>query len=130
MYRAITRNIQITVVPNFLPEQSKPEAHQFFWSYTIEITNLGRVAVQLISRHWKITDALGRLSEVKGPGVIGQQPIIGPGDSFRYTSGCPLETAEGIMSGSYQMLAQDGKTFDVEVPAFSLDSPSPKRTLN
>lgn len=130
MYRAVTHNIQVTVSPSFLADQSKPEEHQFFWSYTVEITNLGEETVQLISRHWKITDARGRLQEVKGPGVIGQQPILAPGDSFRYTSGCPLETAEGIMVGAYHMIYADGKSFRVDVPAFSLDGPQTHRTLN
>lgn len=130
MYRAVTQNIEIKVAPRFLVDQSKPEEHQFFWSYTIEITNLGEETVQLISRHWKITDGMGRLHEVKGAGVIGQQPVIAPGDSFRYTSGCPLETPEGIMAGSYQMLSETGRSFNVEVPAFSLDSSTEKRLLN
>ena len=130
MYQTVTHNIQVTVAPHFLADQSKPEEHQFFWSYTIEITNLGEEPVQLISRHWKITDGLGRLHEVKGAGVIGQQPVIAPGETFRYTSGCPLETHEGIMAGTYQMLSAAGQSFTVEVPAFSLDSNTSRRVLN
>ena len=130
MYRAITQNIQITVAPSYLADQSNPEEGQFFWAYTVEIANLGERSVQLISRHWRITDANGRLQEVKGAGVIGQQPVIPAGESFRYTSGCPLETPEGIMVGSYQMITEDGDSFTVAVPAFSLDSPLLKRTLN
>lgn len=130
MYRAVTRNIEVKVDPRFLADQSIPEEHQYFWSYSIEITNLGDETVKLISRHWKITDGLGRLHEVKGAGVIGQQPVIEPGSTFRYTSGCPLETPEGIMAGTYQMLSETGQSFEVEVPAFSLDSDTKKRLLN
>lgn len=130
MYEAVTQDIKVTVSPQFLPDQSDPDKHQFFWSYTIEILNLGNETVQLISRHWQITDALGRLQEVRGPGVVGQQPVIAPGERFRYTSGCPLETSEGIMVGRYQMRRSDGAAFEVQVPAFSLDSGERPRRLN
>ena len=130
MYTAITRDIQITVMPQFVAERSEPEEGQFFWAYTIEITNLGRENVQLTSRHWLITDGHGVTEEVQGPGVVGEQPVIQPGESFRYTSGCPLTTPSGIMVGTYQMLDAAGQPFEVEIPAFSLDSPFAKRVLN
>ncbi len=130
MYRMTTDNIQVSVVPHFMADQSKPEVNQFFWSYTIEIWNQRNVPVQLLSRHWKITDATGALHEVKGQGVIGQQPVIAPGQRFEYTSGCPLETPQGFMVGSYEMLSHDGLHFKVDVPAFSLDSPFCHRVLN
>jgi ApaG protein len=130
MYTALTRDIQITVMPQFLVERSEPDEGRFFWIYTIEITNLGRQTVQLTARHWIITDGNGVVEEVQGPGVVGEQPVIPPGESFRYTSGCPLTTPSGIMVGSYQMLDEAGRPFEVNIPAFSLDSPFAKRVLN
>jgi ApaG protein len=130
MYTAVTREIQVTVMPQFVAERSDPEEGRFFWAYTIEITNLGREAVQLTARHWLITDAAGLVEEVRGPGVVGEQPVIQPGESFRYTSGCPLSTPSGIMVGSYRMVDSLGVGFDAEIPAFSLDSPFAVRTLN
>jgi ApaG protein len=130
MYTAITRDIQITVMPQFMAERSEPEEGQFFWAYTIEITNLGRETVQLTARHWIITDGNGVTEEVQGPGVVGEQPVIPPGESFRYTSGCPLTTPSGIMVGTYRMLDASGQPFEVDIPAFSLDSPFAKRVLN
>mgnify|MGYP006269994927 FL=1 len=130
MYTAITRNIQITVMPQFVAERSEPDEGQFFWAYTIEITNLGRETVQLTARHWIITNGNGVVEEVQGPGVVGEQPVIPPGESFRYTSGCPLTTPSGIMVGTYRMLDAAGLPFEVEIPAFSLDSPFAKRVLN
>ena len=130
MYTALTRDIQITVMPQFLVERSEPDEGRFFWIYTIEITNLGRQTVQLTARHWIITDGNGVVEEVQGPGVVGEQPVIPPGESFRYTSGCPLTTPSGIMVGSYQMLDEAGRPFEVNSPAFSLDSPFAKRVLN
>lgn len=130
MYRAVTRNIQVTVLPEFLADRSDPSESQFVWAYTIEIANLGDIDVQLVSRHWRITDGEGRLDEVRGPGVVGEQPILKPGDSFRYTSGCPLRTPSGIMTGSYHMIDGNGAAFDIDIPAFSLDSPFARRVLN
>lgn len=130
MYTAVTRDIQITVMPQFVAERSEPDEDQFFWAYTIEITNLGRERVQLMARHWVITDANGVVEEVQGPGVVGEQPVIQPGESFRYTSGCPLTTPSGIMVGTYRMVDAAGRPFDVDIPAFSLDSPFAKRVLN
>ena len=130
MYTAITHDIQISVIPEFLPDRSEPSKDRFFWSYTIEIVNLGRVRVQLISRYWQITDANGRIEEVRGLGVVGEQPVLEPGETFRYTSGCPLTTPGGIMTGTYQMIDDTERSFDVEIPAFSLDSRYTKRVLN
>lgn len=130
MYRAITRQIEVTVEPNFMPDRSSAEKDQFFWSYTIVIRNRGRETVQLRTRHWIITDAAGRSQDVRGEGVVGEQPVLGPGEFFEYTSGVPLPTSSGIMRGSYQMISESGEKFDIEVPTFSLDSPGTKRTLN
>ena len=130
MYTAVTRDVQVTVLPQFVPERSDAETERYFWAYTVEITNRRSTTVQLISRHWKITDGRGRLEEVRGAGVVGEQPILNPGDTFRYTSGCPLTTPSGIMGGTYQMLDEDGAAFDVVIPTFSLDSPTLKRVLN
>ena len=102
----------------------------FYWSYTIEITNQGGSTVQLKTRHWRITDALGRLQEVRGAGVVGEQPVLKPGESFEYTSGVPLPTPSGFMVGSYGMVSDAGERFDIDIPAFSLDSPSERRTVN
>ena len=130
MYRAITRQIEVTVEPNFLPERSSAENRQFFWSYTVVITNAGAETVQLKTRHWVITDASGHRQEVRGEGVVGEQPVLGPGEKFEYTSGVPLPTASGFMAGRYQMVTDSGEPFEIDVPAFSLDSPQGKRTLN
>ena len=130
MYRAVTHDIEVTVVPEFMPDRSDPASGRFFWAYTIEIANQGRLRVQLLARHWRITDGLGRLEEVRGLGVIGEQPVLHPGERFRYTSACPLTTPSGIMTGTYRMVDDTGGTFEVEIPAFSLDSPHAKRVLN
>ena len=130
MYQAVTRKIAVNVTPRFMPERSSSEKSYFFWSYTIEITNKGDRTVQLKTRHWKITDAYGRLQEVKGAGVVGEEPVLEPGASYEYTSGVPLPTPSGIMTGSYGMVASDGERFDIDIPAFSLDGPEAKRTLN
>ena len=130
MYRAVTREIEVTVTPRFSSERSSPSSGYYFWTYTIEITNLGSGTVQLKTRHWRITDALGRLQEVKGPGVVGEEPTLGPGESFEYTSGVPLPTPSGFMAGSYGMVTPAGEHFDIEIPAFSLDSGFAERTIN
>jgi ApaG protein len=130
MYRAVTRDIQVTVTPHYLADKSSPDHDRYFWSYTIEIRNLGRVTVQLKTRHWKITDGLGHVQEVRGPGVVGEQPVLKPGERYEYTSGVPLNTPSGLMAGSYQMVAENGERFDAEVPAFSLDSPNVARVLH
>ena len=130
MYKAVTHEIQVTVLPAYLADQSDPGENRYVWSYTIEVANLGALTVQLVSRHWIITDGEGRREEVKGPGVVGEQPILRPGDAFRYTSGCPLTTPSGIMAGTFRMVDENGRPFDVEVPAFSLDSPFARKVLN
>ncbi len=129
-YEATTRGIRIRVEAKYLDDQSSPEESHFVWAYAVEINNDGSDVVQLKTRTWRITDALGRTEEVRGPGVIGQTPVIPPGGSFNYTSGCPLKTPQGIMVGSYQMSDEDGTMFDVAIPAFSLDSPYAQRSMN
>ena len=130
MYEAVTKQIRVRVTPEYLPEQSEPNDQYYFWSYKVEITNLGKETLQLKTRHWKITDANGRTEEVRGPGVVGEQPVLEPGQSFSYSSGCPLKTPQGLMVGSYQMVGGDGCSIDVAIPAFSLDSPFSRPTLN
>lgn len=130
MYKATTRAILVTVQPQYLPDQSEPAKSQYVWSYTVRIENHGDVAVQLRSRHWKITDGLGRLQEVRGPGVVGKTPLLRPGERFEYTSGTPLSTPSGIMAGTYQMVDEAGVKFDVDIPTFSLDTPTAQRSLN
>jgi ApaG protein len=130
MYSAVTNDIRVAVEPTYSPERSKPEEGLHFWLYTIEIVNLSRRTVQLTHRHWIITDANGRRQEVRGVGVLGEQPTIAPGQSFRYTSGCPLGESSGVMEGAYRLIADDGDVFEVAVPAFSLDIPAAPRVLN
>jgi ApaG protein len=130
MYEAVTHGIRVRVEPQYLEEQSSPEEGHFFWAYTIEIANEGNTTVQLKTRHWRITDANGRTEEVRGPGVVGKMPVLGPGQSFTYTSGCPLGTPSGILVGSYQMQLEDGRLINVAIPAFSLDSPFVVRNVN
>ena len=130
MYRTVTRNIEVTVTPRFMTERSSPSNGYFFWAYTIDITNLGRETVQLKTRHWRITDAAGKLQEVKGPGVVGEEPVLKPGASYEYTSGVPLPTPSGFMTGTYGMTTDGGERFDIEIPAFSLDSSYAERTIN
>lgn len=123
MYTATTRGIRVTVKPVYLEDQSSPSDEHYVWAYQIKIENVGRERVQLINRHWRITDANGHVEEVQGPGVVGEQPVLEPGESFEYTSGTPLGTPSGIMAGTYEMESGEGERFEVEVPAFSLDSP-------
>jgi ApaG protein len=130
MYRETTRDIQVTVEPNFVEAESSPADGRYFWAYTIQISNLSDEIVRLRSRHWRITDANGVTEEVRGPGVVGKQPVLKPGESFAYTSGCPLTTPSGIMVGTYQMQTEAGETFSIAIPAFSLDVPSAERIVN
>jgi ApaG protein len=130
VYCAVTRGIEVKVHPKFLPDRSSPENGYFFWAYTITLTNLGQETVQLKTRYWRITDAHGKLQEVRGPGVIGKTPVLKPGEHFEYTSGVPLPTPSGFMTGSYGMVTDHGEPFDVDVPAFSLDTSAKARTLN
>jgi len=129
-YTAVTRQIRVTVQPVYLDDQSAPNDNHFVWAYHVQIENFGQETVQLIGRHWKITDGRGELHEVKGSGVIGEQPTLEPGDVFDYTSGTPLPTPSGIMSGTYHMENERGEGFDIEIPAFSLDSPYQPIRLN
>jgi ApaG protein len=130
MYETVTHCVRVRVTPSYLEEQSSPEESYFFWSYTIEIANESNAVVELKSRYWRITDGNGKTEEVRGPGVVGKTPAIGAGQSFTYTSGCPLATPSGIMVGSYQMQLEDGSLIDVAIPAFSLDSPFVVRSVN
>ena len=130
MYTATTRGIEVTVTPRFMPESSAPEQGRYFWAYTVAITNKGGETVQLKTRHWRITDAHGRLQEVRGAGVVGEEPVLKPGENFEYTSGVPLPTPSGFMTGTYGMVTAAGETFDIDIPAFSLDTPQPQRTIN
>ena len=130
MYRAVSRGIEVKVTPRFLPDHSSPDNGYYFWAYTVTLTNLGRETVQLKTRHWRITDALGRLQEVRGAGVIGKEPVLRPGEDFEYTSGVPLPTPSGFMNGTYGMVTETGEPFDIDIPAFSLDIPQGSRTIN
>src|SRR5438094_2984835 len=129
-YSAVTRQIEVKVAPKFLADRSSPENGYFFWAYTITLRNRGQETVQLKTRHWRITDARGRLQEVRGAGVVGEEPVLKPGERFEYTSGVPLPTASGFMTGTYGMLTDTGETFDIAIPAFSLDIPQKARTIN
>lgn len=130
MYSTTTRAIRITVEPTYLEDQSSPGENHFVWAYHVRIENEGADTVQLRTRYWRITDGLGRVQEVRGPGVVGEQPVLQPGAAFEYTSGTPLSTPSGIMVGSYRMQSERGDLFDVAIPAFSLDSPHQPRNLN
>ena len=136
MYRAITENIEVTVEPFYLEEQSSPDESRYVWAYRVTIINHSDIPVQLRSRTWKITDAHGRTEEVRGPGVVGEEPFLKPGDSYQYSSGCPLTTSSGMMSGSYMMQnhetgsPDEGKLFAITIPAFSLDMPGHRPVLN
>jgi ApaG protein len=123
-YSATTRGVRVTVQSFYLADQSRPEEGSYVWAYRIRIENTGRETVQLLHRTWLITDARGRTQRVHGAGVVGEQPVLEPGEAFEYTSGTPLETPSGFMTGTYHMVAPgSGETFDVTIPAFSLDSP-------
>jgi ApaG protein len=130
MYKAVTRAIEVSVEPSFMPERSSFDQHYFFWAYRIVIANRGTETVQLKTRHWIITDASGKEQVVKGEGVVGEQPTLGPGETFEYTSGVPLQTPSGFMTGRYQMVTDRGERFEIDIPTFSLDSPNVTRTLN
>ena len=120
----------VNVEPTYLEDHSDPSENTYLWAYKVKITNNSQTSIKLISRHWKIFDSNGSHREVKGQGVVGEQPVLEPGDEFEYTSGTPLKTNSGIMSGSYQMQDFQGKIFDVNIPPFSLDIPDQKRNLN
>ena len=120
---AVTQGVRVRVVSRYDPSRSNPHQNQWFFLYTITITNEGSVTVQLISRHWIITNANGKVEEVKGPGVVGEQPVLAPGQSFEYTSGCPLTTLFGTMHGTYQMITAKGERFDATIAPFTLSEP-------
>jgi ApaG protein len=120
---AVTRGVRVHVKSMYDPDRSRPAQKQWFFLYTIRISNEGTDTVQLLTRHWIITDATGRVEEVKGPGVVGEQPILGPGESFEYTSGCPLTTPFGTMKGTYQMVTRGGEPFDAQIAEFELSEP-------
>ena len=120
---AVTQGIRVQVIAQYSPEHSQPHQNKWFFLYTVEISNEGSETVQLISRHWIITDANHQVEEVRGPGVVGKQPLLAPGESFQYTSGCPLPTPFGSMRGTYQMVTGNGERFDVEIAAFALTEP-------
>jgi ApaG protein len=130
MYERITSGVKIIVRPQYLDGQSRPEEGHYVWAYTITIENHGRETVTLRTRYWKITDANGQVQEVRGAGVVGEQPTLKPGDSYSYTSGCPLKTSSGFMVGAYQMQIESGELINVDIPAFSLDSPHEKHAIN
>ncbi|KTF68115.1 Co2+/Mg2+ efflux protein ApaG [Sphingomonas sp. HT-1] len=121
---ATTRGVVVRVSVSYLPEQSEPDRGRWFWAYHIRIENEGPMAVQLLTRHWIITDGRGLRHTVEGEGVVGEQPVIAPGASFDYVSGCPLSTPNGSMQGSYHMIGEDGSAFDVAIPRFSLIAPA------
>lgn len=129
-YLAVTRGVKVEVTPRFLPDQSDPSRARYAWAYTVRIENGGPLALQLVSRRWIITDALNRVEEVEGAGVVGEQPTLGPGEAFEYTSGCPLSTPSGMMRGAYRMLTASGDSFEAEIPEFSLHLPEAARRLN
>lgn len=129
-FSAITEGIEVQVEPIFLEDQSSPEENYFVWAYKVQIENRGDRRVQLRNRYWHITDGRGQVQEVSGVGVVGEQPVLEPGDQFEYTSGTPLSTPSGIMMGVYQMEDSDGHMLEIAVPAFSLDSPHQERSLN
>jgi ApaG protein len=131
MFEQETAGVLVRVEPQFLPEESEPDENRFVWAYTIEIENRTPETVQLLSRYWRIMDENGLTQEVRGAGVVGQQPVLAPGGSFRYTSACPLAAPSGVMVGTYSMLRLDrGEEFDIAVPAFPLDSPHQSKLAN
>ena len=130
MYTASTREIAVSVEPAYLEARSSPGSSEYFWAYRVIIENQGPETVQLLSRHWMITNARGEFTEVKGPGVVGEQPVLKPGESFEYTSGAPLNTPSGMMGGAYQMETESGERFDIDIPTLSLDRPNQGVLMN
>lgn len=130
MYRAVTHDIEVSVEPLYDEERSMPPSNSYFWTYRVTIRNLGKAKVQLRSRYWRIVDARGDLREVRGPGVVGEEPVIEPGSSYTYQSIAPLKTPTGFMSGTYQMQNAKGSMIEVAIPSFSLDSPHVTHSIN
>jgi ApaG protein len=130
VYERTTQDIRVTVKPAYLDDQSEPAESRYVWSYAVTIENLGKETVQVISRYWHITDARGHVQEVRGPGVVGEQPVLEPGQAFEYASGCPLPTASGAMVGRYQLRSASGETFEADIPMFLLESPYERRQIH
>ena len=130
MYSKTTKKINITVNPYYLEDQSEPDDQHYVWAYQVIINNLGKESVQLINRYWKIIDSNGSKQEVKGEGVVGEQPILNPGEKFEYTSGTPLSTPSGFMEGHYEMETKNGFIFEASIPQFALDIPFISNKLN
>lgn len=130
MYAETTYDIQVQVQPTYLEDQSSSDENYYVWAYKVRIENQGSQTVQLLNRYWRITDSMGRVQEVRGPGVVGEQPVLKPGDVFEYSSGTPLSTTSGIMVGSYEMSTSEGDRIEIAIPAFSLDIPDEPRQLN
>ncbi len=130
IYKSITNDIGVSVEPFYLDQESEPEEGHYVWGYQVQIENNGSDTVQLQRRHWVITDGNGKIHEVEGEGVVGEQPVLQPGEAFEYTSGAPLTTSSGFMTGRYKMKVKDGGLFDVEIPAFSLDIPTEDRKVH
>ncbi len=130
MYYASTRGIDVLVTPRYLPKRSDPKARQYAFAYTVIIANHGPQTVQLLTRRWMLTDSTGQVREIEGEGVIGEQPVLKPGESFEYTSGVPLSAPSGVMLGSYGMTTDTGEAFDIDIPAFSLDADGARRVIN
>jgi ApaG protein len=120
---AVTRGVRVSVQAEYAPDKSRPAQSEWFFLYTVRISNEGMEPVQLVTRHWVITDGTGRVEEVRGPGVVGKQPTLKPGESFEYTSGCPLPTSFGVMEGTYQMVSESGDLFDAKIAPFTLSEP-------
>ena len=130
MYNSITSDISVSVLPVYIDERSNPEEGKYFWAYRVVVENRSPQVIQILSRYWHITNGIGKIEEVTGAGVVGEQPILKPGDSYEYTSGCPLDTPSGIMVGHYVMQKHDGETIKISIPAFSLDLPDNNPTFN
>ena len=130
MYEKVTHGVRVSVRPEFIDDQSDADAGRYLWAYTIDIVNEGEVPVRLRTRYWRITDESGRIEDVSGPGVVGETPYLKPGAKFTYTSSCPLTTPSGIMVGNYRMVTDDNEVLIIDIPAFSLDSPYARRTMN
>jgi ApaG protein len=130
LYSATTRSIEVQVEPFYLEDRSDPSEGHYVWGYRVTIDNQSDLQVQLLSRYWRITDGTGRVEDVRGEGVVGEQPVLAPGERFESTCGVPLPTASGFMTGRYQMVSESGERFEIDVPTFSLDGPDNKRVLN
>lgn len=122
-YSKTTNSVKVCVKPTYLSDQSYPSENHYTWAYNVRLENVGNQTIQLLNRYWHITDSNGHIKEVRGPGVVGEQPVLKPGDKFEYTSGTLLQSPSGIMMGNYEMITSDGEKFNIDIPTFSLDSP-------